>query len=294
MPGRRRRPTALVLGGGGARGLAHIGLLEVLDAHQLRPDMVVGTSIGAIVGAMYAQARDSRDLRTRMTAFLHSDFFTSMELQAFYRKRDKELFPFIEEWMREIRMRLQMTRVLTKRGVIPREILTTGLGMLIDDRSIEEFPIPFACVAMDALSGQVRILREGSAVQAVAASSSIPGIIEAENSATGYLIDGAVTAGAPVREAAALGARTTVAVDVSADLEWERLPEAAYEVMIRAGDIASAHCNREQLSDADLVLRPSVGRLHWAQFDDADSIIEAGRSEALAQLTRLRKHLAKT
>jgi NTE family protein len=283
-----------VLGGGGARGLAHIGLLEVLDEHHLRPDMVVGTSIGAIVGAMYAQAGDGSGLRTRMMEFLHGEFFTSMELQAFYRKRHSELFPFIEEWMREIRMRLQMTRVLTQRGIIPREILTTGLGMLIDDREIEDFPIPFACVAMDALAGEVRILRKGSAVHAVAASSSIPGIIEAENGTDCYLIDGAVTAATPVREAAALGARTTIAVDVSPDIEWERLPEAAYEVMIRAGDIAAAYCNREQLSDADLVLRPAVGHLHWAQFDDAESIIEAGRSEALRQLPRLRKYLVKT
>ncbi|MDT8323495.1 MAG: patatin-like phospholipase family protein [Bacteroidota bacterium] len=293
FPSSRRRPVALVLGGGGARGLAHIGLLQVLDDHELRPDMIVGTSIGAIVGAMYAQAGNSAGLQARMTDFLRGEFFTSMELEAFYRKRHSDLFPFIEEWMREIRLRLQLTRVLTQRGVIPRSVLTTGLGMLIDDDSIENFALPFACVAMDARSGEVRILRKGSAVGAVAASSSIPGIIEVEDLGTGYLIDGAVTAATPVREAREIGARSTVAVDVSPALLRDSLPDAAYEVMIRAGDIATAHCNRQQLEDADLVLRPAVGHLHWAQFDDVDSIIEAGRSEALQQLSRLRRFLAK-
>lgn len=292
FPGRRRRPAALVLGGGGARGLAHIGLLEVLDAHHLRPDMIVGTSIGAIIGAMYAQRGNSEGLRSRMMDFLRGDFFTSMELQAFSRRQHSELIPFIEEWMREIRLRLQLTRVLTRPGVIPRSLLTTGLEMLIDDGAIDDFALPFACVAMDVLSGDVRILQSGRALSAVAASSSIPGIIEAEDGEHGYLIDGAVTAGTPVREARAIGARSTVAVDVSADLGQKMLPEAAYEVMIRAGDIAAAHCNQRQLEDADLALRPAVGHIHWAQFDEAESIINAGRSEALRQLSRLRTFFA--
>ena len=289
----RKRPVALVLGGGGARGLAHIGVLEALDAAGLRPDMIVGTSIGAVIGAMYAQTGSSSGLRHRMQSFLASDFFTSVGIESFYSERNSDLLSLIERWLHDIRLRLQLTRALTQRGMMPRSVLTDGLRMLVDDGRIEDCAIPFACVAMELLSGESRTFQRGNIIEAVTASCSIPGIIETVSGADGVLVDGAVTSTSPVKEARACGARTVIAVDISRDLRTEEIPSAGYEVMFRVGDIASAHCDRLQLAEADIVLHPRVAHVHWAQFDQADALIEAGIDITEEQLALLHSAIPK-
>jgi NTE family protein len=290
----RKRPVALVLGGGGARGLAHIGVLETLDTAGLRPDLIVGTSIGAVIGAMYAQSGSSSGLRQRMQTFLASDFFRSVGVESFYTERNNDLLSLIDKWLQEIRLRFQLTRALTQRGVMPRSVLSEGIRMLVDDGRIEDCAIPFACVAVELLSGESRTFSNGDLIEAVTASSSIPGIIEAVSGADGVLVDGAVTSTTPVNEARALGARTVVAVDIHHDLRTEEIPSAGYEVMFRVGDIASAHCDRLQLEGADLVLRPRVGHVHWAQFDQVDTLCDAGSSIAEEHMSLLHAFLPKT
>ncbi len=279
-PGSRKRPAALVLGGGGARGLAHVGVLQVMEEHGCMPDMIVGTSIGAVIGAMYAQHADIGTVRSRLNEFLSSSFFESVGLDTFYRRHETSLFPVIEDWIQGLRLRLSVTRTLTHEGMIPAAILREGLEMLLDDADISDCRIPFASVAVDLRSGETRTLRSGSIRDAVAASSSIPGIIAPAVIDGHSLVDGAVTSATPALEAREMGARTVVIIDVSRDMNSVRTPKVGFEIMQRAGDIAAARCNERQLEVADHVLRPEVREYHWARFDQAETLIGAGAQTA--------------
>lgn len=279
-PGSRKRPSALVLGGGGARGLAHVGVLQVMEEHGCTPDMIVGTSIGAVIGAMYAQHARIETVREKLQDFFASSFFESVGLDTFYRRNETSLFPVFEEWIQGLRMRLSATRTLTHEGMIPAAILREGLEMLLDDTAIEDCRIPYACVAVDLRSGEPRTLRSGSIRDAVAASSSIPGIIAPTVIDGRSLVDGAVTSATPALEARAMGARTVVIIDVSRDLNSMRTPKVGFEIMQRAGDIAATRCNERHLEDADHVLRPEVRDYHWARFDKAETLIGAGAQTA--------------
>jgi len=273
---RRRRPAALVLGGGGARGLAHVGVLHVLEELDRRPDLIVGSSIGAVIGAMYAQDPDIHRLRRRLEEFLDSSFFASVGLDAFRRQHENGLFPLIDEWIQGIRMRLSATRALTHEGMIPARVLREGLEMLLEDGDVSACRIPYVCVAVDLLSGETRLLRDGGIREAVAASCSIPGVIAPAVIDGRPLVDGAVTSATPVLEARTAGARTVVVVDVSKDLSDHTAPKVGFEIMQRAGDIAAARCNRTHLEHADHILRPAVHKYHWARFDLAAQFIETG------------------
>lgn len=279
-PGSRKRPAALVLGGGGARGLAHVGVLQVMEENGCIPDLIVGSSIGAVIGAMYAQHGRIEQVRSRLQDFLSSSFFESVALDTFYRRDETSLFPVIEEWIQGLRMRLSATRTLTHEGMIPAAILREGLEMLLDDMDIRDCRIPYACVAVDLRSGETRTLRSGSIRDAVAASSSIPGIIAPAVIDGRSLVDGAVTSATPSLEARAAGARTVVVIDVSRDMNSVRAPKIGFEIMQRAGDIAAARCNERQFENADHVLRPPVRDYHWARFDQSEALIDAGTQAA--------------
>lgn len=292
--GFRKGPAALALGGGGARGLAHVGVLRVMEEEGGLPDLIVGTSIGAVIGGMYAQQPDINALQDRLLDFLQSPFFKSVGLEAFHHQQDSALFPLLEEWIQGIRMRLTATRALTHEGMVPARVLREGIDMLLDDTDIADCRVPFACVAVDLHSGETRTLRRGSIRQAVAASSSIPGIIAPTVIDGRLLVDGAVTSAIPVLEARDLGARTVVAVDVGKSPADETSPKVGFEIMQRAGEIAASRCNEQQIASADLLLRPTVRDYHWARFDLADSLIAAGTKAAQPHVRRLRAVFHKT
>lgn len=187
-PPAARGGVALVLSGGAARGYAHVGVIKVLEANGLRPDLVVGSSAGSLAGALYASGLDAAQLEAAVAELGRSDF---------------------------------ADLALPGLGLLPGAMgLTKGnsLHRFVDDRArhhrIEVFPIRFAAVATDLATGEPQILNAGDVGLAVRASSAVPGIIEPFSLGARKLVDGQLSSPIPVDAARRLGARVVIAVDV--------------------------------------------------------------------------------
>ncbi len=288
--GRSAAPAgvALALGGGGARGLAHLGVLAVFEEEGIPVACLAGTSAGSIVAAMWATLGSTAAL-ARWREFLASGIPSTLpdvNLAEDVSSRDSTLLQFA----RTVRRGTTVALALGRRSLVEHADLERALAFLLPDIPIEDLTPPCAAVATDFFSGRPVTIRRGRLLAAVAASSAIPGILPPYPLGDTWLVDGGVVAEVPVREAMAMTGRPIVAVDVSdtpADDEPERVkvPRA----LLRAGQFTHAALRREILPDADLVLRPAVGGIHWSEFSRFEECLAAGRQAAALALPELRR-----
>ena len=282
--------VGLALGGGAARGVAHVGVLRALVRNKLPIHVVSGTSMGAIIGGAYAAGRDVETLEGTVRAVLASDEFQNNRLKFLKEtKRDKgRLFFSVANLVRRgIFFGLSSLR----ESFISAEEIARSLETIVPDVSIEELPIPFCAVALDIRSAEEVLLRSGSLRRAVSASSAIPGILPPVRFHERLLIDGGWVDKIPVLPAFALGADVVIAVDISADLENARDYTRGSDIMIRANSIKDAVLSGHSRRMADLVIEPAVKQVHWADFGDCDRCIEAGEAAVDKALPRIRRLL---
>jgi NTE family protein len=286
---RPRAGVILALGGGGARGLAHIGVLSVLEEQGIPVAGIAGTSAGALVGAMWLTLGGAEAVSRRWREFLASDFpgaLPDVRLTDSVSTRDNVLL----QYARRLRRGAAVLLALERRFLIDREDFMKAVAFLLPDTRIEDLSVPYSAVATDFASGLAVSLRHGSLREAVAASSTVPGVVAPTRIDGSVLVDGGVVADVPVRQARALGTRPVVAVSVA-----EALPEEAPDdltvprAIMRAGIMTHAALLGEVLPESAVVLRPAVGRLHWSEFVRFDEAVAAGRREAETQLRALRR-----
>lgn len=255
-------PVALVLSGGSARGYAHIGVIKVLEAHGLKPDLVVGSSAGSIVGSLYASGLTATELENAL-AQLDSVAFTDF--------------------------------VLPSLGFLPGElgfIRGDKLHAFIDARAkehyIENFPIRFAAVTTDLNTGQAVAFNSGEAGLAVVASSAVPGVIMPVEIGKRRYGDGGIASPLPVVTARALGAKTVIAVDVMYPPEDASL-SSAISVLFQAFIISSRHLTKTEAAQADLVITPQIARTSGQfAFADRAHLTAAGEEAARKALPQLK------
>jgi NTE family protein len=250
--------VGLVLGGGGARGFAHVGVIRVLEDAGVPVELIVGTSVGSLVGAFYA------------------DDTNSYALEAIARGLDRDdLFDF------GLRPALFGTGLASGRRL--ERFVRDHLRV---DR-IEALRIPYAAVATDLDSGETVVLRSGDVARAVRASSAIPGVFEPVLVDGRLLVDGAVARNLPVEVARAMGADVVIAVDVTA-FGGEGNPKNFVEVILRAVNIV-VHAEVEQARrDADVLVAPDVRHVGFIDFDRKNEAIAAGVEAARAALPEIR------
>jgi NTE family protein len=255
--------VALVLGGGAARGFAHVGVLRVLEEERIPIDLVVGTSVGSLVGALYADGRGARELEAIARDLDRDDFF------------DFGLRP-----------------ALLGTGLASGDRLERWTAGHLRARNIEQLALPFAAVATDLDDGSVVVLRRGDVARAVRASSAIPGVFEPVELGGKLLVDGGVVANLPVRIARQLGATVVIAVDVTA-LTGKADPDTFVEVVMRAITILGHEGVAESARAADVLVAPAVGDVGLLDFDAKDRAIAAGAAAARARLPDIRKAVAR-
>ena len=254
--------VALVLSGGAARGYAHVGVIRVLEENGLRPSIVVGSSVGSIVGALYASGLSGVELE-RAVGELGAGTFN--------------------DW------------VLPSLGFFPGEkgfIKGDKLHRFIDDRVghhlIEHFPIRFAAVATELRSGELQVFNAGDVGAAVRASSAVPGIIAPAEIAGRLYGDGQISSPIPVGTARKLGARRIIAVDVIYPSE-DAFISSAIGVLFQTFTISMNRLKAVELADADVVISPVLPRTSGQMsFGDRDMLIAAGERAARAALARVR------
>ena len=249
------RPTvALVLGGGGLRGFAHVGVLRALEEAGLKPDIVVGTSAGAVVGAAYASG------------------MTPVQ---------------IETAARNVKVSSLVDWTLDSSGLMRGKNLANWINTLTGAVPIERFPLRFAAVATDLKSGQAVLLDRGFAGSAIQASAAVPGMTVPVPYGNGHLIDGGITSLVPVRFARAMGADMVIAVDIYCQTPPTgelSVPMVLRRVMHTQSCMVAA----PEMELADLVIAPIMNVPGMSAKDEHEVAIQAGYDAARAALDSLR------
>lgn len=287
----RKMKIALALGGGAARGLAHIGILEVFQEEKIPIDLIAGTSMGAIIGAMYATEPDLGAVRQRFRDYLSSAEFKEAKFDFIKEKDGVEGEGIFFKFSQFARKGLFLTSTITRRAFLSDQTSHSNLAYLVPDRAIEQTRIPFCATAMDLVGGEEYLFTSGSLQLALRASCAIPGIMPPLELQGRQLVDGGWIDAVPVRPARKLGADFVIAVDVGRDITEFEPPRSALDIVFRADAVTRYALSRQRLSEADFVLCPTTARTHWADFSRMDELIEAGRREALAHLAELRRQL---
>ena len=282
-----KRSVGLALGGGGARGFAHLGVIRVLEQEKIPLDTIVGTSMGAIVGAMYAQTGSIEKVISDFKSYLQQNRKDPLV----YKKSKKH---DSHGWFDTLATRFRDQVLLGGKGPqkthLDPEDMIFALEILLKEQPIEETLIPFAAVATDVLTGEEVILRSGSITSAVTASSALPGVLPPVEYGDKLLIDGAATSAVPVRAAKKLVKhKKIIACDVSADLSETPRLDNAVDIMMRNSRITSKYYRDELVKEANVLIQPEVGNFHWSHFDHFEEFIKQGEIAARKKLSEIRR-----
>jgi len=272
--------TGIVLGGGGARGLAHIGVLKALLKANISIDVISGTSMGALVGAVYAQNPDIKYVEQRFREFINSDKFHSLGGVRFRQSQSYEPEDLLQQISREFKRRIIINLAAHRKSLLKSERLRIAVDELIEEKDIKQSDLPFACAAVDLLSGREIVFTSGPIRQAVLASSAIPGIMPPVEIGKMQLVDGSVCLNFPVETARNLGADFVIASDVSADFVEGKKLDNVVDIIIRTNTVATNKLNRLSLNTADAIIKPQVGKVAWSEFEQVESLFEAGHEAA--------------
>lgn len=250
MTGRKPK-IALVLGAGSARGFAHIGVLQVLNAHGIYPDMIVGSSMGAMVGGIYASGADMHMLE-KMIA--------SIDTRALFDVR------------------------VPRMGFVAGNKISALLKLLTKNKDFAELDIMLKVAATDLLSGRTVVLDRGLIAEAIRASISIPGIFHPVKRDGMILVDGAITDRLPVDIAIKSQADLVIAVDVTFCEERTAEIKNVLDVIISSLDLMQKNHFEASAENADFLLQPRLGRFSSSDFSRSSQIIELGRQAAQEQI----------
>lgn len=286
--------TALVLGGGGARGLAHIGVLKVLEQEGIRPDLIIGCSIGAIIGGMYAQNPQIEIVEERVRKFFESQEYLDLGVDILEKNRDRvDEDDFIRQIARNIMKRVLLNMVASRQSILKDDKLGSAINYLIDPGNITDTTIPFACNATDLVTGRSVLFTEGDIRLAIKASSTIPGYLPPVEYDSQILVDGAVTYTVPTKFAHILGADFIISVDVKQRLKPENDFRNVFDILLRANTVTSYVLSDEIPDFSDVKIRPSVYDYMWYDFRQLDDIIRAGEAAARKQLQLIKRKWSK-
>ena len=260
--------------------MAHIGVLQHLDHLSLKPDLVTGTSMGALVGAWYCLHGSSHGLAEMALDLFDSELFEKLDLDELIRDEEGSTDSF-EQFSKKTKVLFTLTKMVRRISLVEPEFMHEVMHRLFGEATFEDLETPFVAVATDLYSGEDVALTEGKIATAVQASASIPGVFPPVALDGRLLVDGYITKNVPVPEPGEPPNKADViVVDVQRNLESGGPWENGIEVVARAEWIMQIQVNRYYLEQADLVLVPDVRDVHWADFGRIDQLIEAGRVSA--------------
>ena len=278
----------LALGGGGARGLAHIGVLKVFQREAIPIDILVGTSAGALIGGAYAGGLSLDELVEKVNEYLKSPEFQSSAIRAVEASHSPEDLGLAKKIETFLKNSFYLAQTMFRPGVLSSEDFQTMIDHFIPDIQIEETRIPFRAVATDLVKGKQIIFSEGPLRRAVMASCAVPGAIEPLEEGGMLLSDGSIIGLVPSSVARKEGADIVIAVAVDDDICTEEEFHTSKDVNIRAAKIMARQLEDYELRDADIVIRPKVGNLQWTDFSHAIDLIEEGEKAAEENLDNIR------
>ena len=285
--------TALALGGGGARGLAHVGVLKVFEREKIPLYQITGCSMGAIIGGAYCLLNgDALATEKFIYDIITGPAFGALEVKIFSPETVDDKNRDIEYYLNSAKKYFSLIKTINKPAVYDQDTVDAIMEPFAD-KPIEDLPIRFACIATDLISGREIVINEGSMKKAITASASIPGIFPPVKMDQQLLVDGGATDSIPVQIVKGQGAQYVLAVDVTKSIEDVDELDNALQIMYRAEDIVTYHLTKERLSGADLIISPDVHHYSWAAVHLMEKIIAAGEKAAEKQLPEIKRILGK-
>ena len=251
----------LALGGGAARGFAHIGVIKALEAQGIVPDIVVGTSAGSVVGALYAAGNTGFSLQ-KMAIELDEAGITDWTVPFFAKAS----------------------------GVLKGEALQNYVNKAIGNQAIEKMKLPFGAVATDLNTGAAILFRRGNAGLAVRASSSVPGVFQPVKVGEHSYVDGGLVSPVPVQFAREMGADFVIAVNISSQPDAQAT-SSSLEVLLQTFAIMGQSINLHELKGADVVITPNLGKMKSSDFQGRNLAILAGEEAAVGVMVQLKQKL---
>jgi NTE family protein len=257
----RNIKIGLALGGGAARGFAHIGVLKILESQGIVPDIVVGTSAGSLVGALYAAGNNG---------FALQKMALDMDEAA------------ISDW--------SVPLFAKATGVLKGEALQNYVNKSVNNVPIEKLKIPFAAVATDLRTGLPILFKRGNTGIAVRASSAVPSVFQPVKIGEHYYVDGGLVAPVPVHFAREMGADFVIAVNISSQPDAQP-SVSAVDVLLQTFAIMGQSLNQYELKDADVVIKPGLGGMKGGDFAGRNLAILAGEQAALGKIAEIKQKL---
>jgi NTE family protein len=260
-PPPRKIKVGLALGGGAARGFAHIGVIKALEAQGIYPEIVVGTSAGSVVGAMYAAGNDG------------------FALQKIAMEMDEAT---ISDWA--------LPLFGKSSGVLKGEALQTYVNKAVKNVTMEKLKLKFGAVATDLNSGQPILFARGNTGQAVRASSSVPSVFQPVVIGGHQYVDGGLVAPVPVRFVREMGADFIIAVNISTQTDAQEAV-SSLQVLLQTFAIMGQRLNHYELQDANIVIQPALAKMGGNDFAGRNRAIMAGEQAAAAVMPQLKAKL---
>jgi len=291
----KKKGFILALGGGGGRGLAHLGVLDVLEQHGLKPDAIIGSSIGALFGAMYAVQPDAKAVIQHAKSILDSEQFSNLSLPSTGDDASDD-----QNWFSKLstaaRQTLLFVRAATDRSVADTDALIHIAFAFCGGERFNQADIPIYITAVEFPNGECHLFSADSNIKlpcAIAASMAIPGVFDPVGIAGKKYVDGGLGSDIPAQEAQMLATpeQLVLAVNVGARPSADYEPANVYEMLDWATQIKSLYLRKYNKGYADVLIEPLVGFTQWYDFSHPEQEIEMGRKAALDVLPELLEKL---
>jgi len=283
-----RLKVGVVLSGGGAKGMAHVGVLKVIEEAGVKVDYIGGTSMGAIVASLYASGYSASQLDS---IFRNIDFNALIQddiprsAKSFYEKEDSERYA--------LTLPFDNFKVSTPQAFSGGQNVYNELVRLLyhvkDVNDFNKLPIPFICIATNAENGEEVLLNMGYLPKAVAASSALPSLFEPTNIDGAILIDGGIVNNYPVQEVKAMGADVIIGSDVQHDLSAKEELSSAIEILEQINNYRTVADMKEKSQRTDIYIKPGISDFSLIDFQSYDAIFKSGVSAANFQIEELQK-----
>lgn len=259
LPPPKPAKVALVLGAGASKGFAHVGVLKVLESHNIPIHMIIGTSVGSFVGSLYAYGYDAYQLQTMSFSLQREDL-------------------------------IDLT--IPDNGFVKGEKLENYVNWALRNTTIEKLRLPFFAVATNIQTGEEIVFGTGNTGTAVRASCSIPGIFRPVKISDSMYVDGGVVSPLAVNAAKRHGADIVIAVDISSDIDGSA-PKSTIETLLQSISIMNAKMSQIQVNKADVVIRPNLGYIGTADFSKRHEAILEGEKATLDALPKINQIISK-
>nr|WP_297782697.1 patatin-like phospholipase family protein [uncultured Allomuricauda sp.] len=280
--------VGLVLSGGGAKGLAHIGALKVIEEAGVKVDYIGGTSMGAIVGALYASGYSAQQLDS---IFRSTDFTDLIQdnvprsAKTFYEKEDSERYalslPFDN-------FKISFPQAISG-GQNIYNLLVQLLFHVKDVQDFRKLPIPFLCIATNVETGEEVLLDKGYLPEAIVASGTFPSLFEPAEIDGQILIDGGVVNNYPINQVKAMGADIIIGVDVQHDLATRESLSSATEILLQINNYRTVNDMKKKSKETNLYIRPDIDEFSVIAFDKGKEIVTSGEDAARSKLEELKQ-----